>query len=662
MDLEYACWQWEAGLLAQELRLTFGARPRTGLGSSVLDMGSAKKDRPVLFRSAPPPHTTMEKDRPIQSPTPPPRSADFSHSFARSSAAASFLTPSSRRDSWASYTTDSPYSVGGSYSSCRLNSLLSAEKYALSPDPREWGFVSSPAIAEPDDALHNPELELEPPDHKHSALFSRALTNLGCLVILGVGFIALFIGYPVISYYTSIRHRFWGYNLGGINSTGQIPSMGNFGLIDSETPHNAYTRTSWRNPNDEWQLVFSDEFNTDGRSFYPGDDPYWEAADLHYWATNNMEWYDPAAVTTAGGSLVITLSQMETHDLHYQGGMVSTWNKFCFTGGLIETSVSLPGANNVMGLWPAVWTMGNLGRAGYGASLEGMWPYTYDACDVGTLANQTLNGLPPAAHVNGDTGFDGELSFLPGQRLSRCTCGNEDHPGPKHSDGTWVGRSAPEIDVFEAQMGGKPVLSGEVSQSAQWAPFNAGYVWLNTTDNEIIPNPSITRQNSFIGSVTQQAASVITKTDQRCYEYADGCFSIYAFEYKPGFDDAYITWVSDNKISWTLNVAGLGPDEQTQISARPVPQEPMYIIANLGMSKNFGEVDVAHLQFPAHMRVDYIRVYQPKDRINIGCNPKDFPTAAYISKHAEAYTNPNLTTWKDDYKQPWPKNKLIDQC
>jgi hypothetical protein len=32
-----------------------------------------------------------------------------------------------------------------------------------------------------------------------------------------------------------------------------------------------------------YDLVFSDEFNVDGRSFYPGDDPYWEAVDLHYW-------------------------------------------------------------------------------------------------------------------------------------------------------------------------------------------------------------------------------------------------------------------------------------------------------------------------------------------------------------------------------------------
>lgn len=47
-------------------------------------------------------------------------------------------------------------------------------------------------------------------------------------------------------------------------------------------------------------------------------------------------------------------------------------NKFCFTGGQIVASVELPGTNNVVGMWPALWTMGNLGRAGYGASLEGM--------------------------------------------------------------------------------------------------------------------------------------------------------------------------------------------------------------------------------------------------------------------------------------------------
>jgi hypothetical protein len=54
--------------------------------------------------------------------------------------------------------------------------------------------------------------------------------------------------------------------------------------------------------------------------------------------------------------------------------------------------------------------------------------------------------------MGGDPSKGGVLSYLPGQRLSRCTCPGEDHPGPKHSDGMYVGRSAPEIDVFEAQV------------------------------------------------------------------------------------------------------------------------------------------------------------------------------------------------------------------
>lgn len=102
------------------------------------------------------------------------------------------------------------------------------------------------------------------------------------------------------------------------------------------------------------------------------------------------------------------------------------------------------------------------------ANIFSQWPYTYDSCDVGTAPNQTLNGLPLAAVVDGDHAYGGALSYLPGQRLSRCTCDGEDHPGPKHTDGTYVGRSAPEIDVFEAQMGGTPLI-GQVSQSAQWA-------------------------------------------------------------------------------------------------------------------------------------------------------------------------------------------------
>jgi hypothetical protein len=55
-----------------------------------------------------------------------------------------------------------------------------------------------------------------------------------------------------------------------------------------------------------------------------------------------------------------------------------------------------------------------------------------------------------------------------------------------------------------------------------------------------------------------------------------------------------------------------------------------YIIANLGFSLNFGDIDFEGLTFPTTMSIDYIRVYQPKNAHNIGCDPPERPTLAYI--------------------------------
>ncbi|KAJ7920120.1 beta-glucan synthesis-associated [Mycena leptocephala] len=83
---------------------------------------------------------------------------------------------------------------------------------------------------------------------------------------------------------------------------------------------------------------------------------------------------------------------------------------------------------------------------------------------------------------------------------------------------------------------------------------------------------------------------------------------------------------------------------------------------NLGLSENFGFIDFDHLTFPTVMRVDWVRVYQDPENVQIGCDPKDYPTAGYINQYMEAYTNPNLTTWVDDFHQVIPKNRLADTC
>lgn len=38
---------------------------------------------------------------------------------------------------------------------------------------------------------------------------------------------------------------------------------------------------------------------------------------------------------------------------YVQTGMVQSWNKFCFIGGVVEFSAKLPGDPKVGGLWPA---------------------------------------------------------------------------------------------------------------------------------------------------------------------------------------------------------------------------------------------------------------------------------------------------------------------
>lgn len=89
-------------------------------------------------------------------------------------------------------------------------------------------------------------------------------------------------------------------------------------MIDLDTPQDAYTVASLTDGT-QWQLIFSDEFNTDGRTFYPGDDPYWEAVDLHYWASRLVgkirmplfDTHDRLQITSSGMILPQLRQQMD---------------------------------------------------------------------------------------------------------------------------------------------------------------------------------------------------------------------------------------------------------------------------------------------------------------------------------------------------------------
>jgi hypothetical protein len=77
---------------------------------------------------------------------------------------------------------------------------------------------------------------------------------------------------------------------------------------------------------------------------------------------------------------------------------------------------------------------------------------------------------------------------------------------------------------------------------------------------------------------------------------------------------------------------------------------------NLGLSENFGFIDFDHLTFPAVMRVDWVRVYQDPDNVQVGCNPADYPTADYINQSVFSFL-PSLERCADACTGTWRRTR-----
>ncbi|KAI9781853.1 MAG: hypothetical protein M1839_005645 [Geoglossum umbratile] len=557
---------------------------------------------------------------------------------------------SSRRSSWGSDMGPFASPTDGSGSPSRsesddenINTQTVSRKFNIMPSA---GLLLFPNEVEKDDWLHDPSSDVK--EERECDIFSRrGIINIGGLGILTLGIMFLFVGYPVISFYqNSIAKSEAPCASVHCLDVGKVPLLKNIrkGPIDPDTPKSAMSKKSADGSTLNLVDKFSDEFKKPNRTFYPGDDPYFQAMDLWYGVTQNLEWYDPDAVTTQDGTLVITFDEFQNHNLNYRSGMLQSWNQLCFKGGMLEASISLPGKGQVSGFWPGFWAMGNLGRPGYASTTDGLWPYSYwDKCDAGITKNQSTP--------------DG-LSFLPGMRLPACTCKGEDHPTPGKS------RSAPEIDAIEASSGfmgpGQTNPIGTASQSAQFAPFDIWYqpnygmaavqdsnitkliANHSTTDFIELYNSSVTNMNAYRGGPYQQALSGLTTLNNNWYD--GNQYQIYAFEYTPG-STGNVVWYVGQDQTWKLDARAVGPNGN--IGQRVMPEEPMSIVANFGMSSTFAPIDLAHLKqlFPSHMRLDYIRIYQKPGSESLTCDPPGYETTSYIKNHADVYSNPNITSW-----------------
>jgi beta-glucan synthesis-associated protein KRE6 len=444
------------------------------------------------------------------------------------------------------------------------------------------------------------------------------------------------------------------------------------GWIDPDTSSSHYTLKSYENPENEYDLVMSDEFNRDGRSFKDGHDPRWTALlksddDQTAQGKKSLQYYNDSHAYTKDGALHILTTTDDTHWLsynpykkkytkmtrHFRSAMVQGWNKFCFTGGIIELDLQLPGDPHIGGLWPAVWLLGNLGRATYEESTNLLWPWSYDVCDREKQHAQVISACDVTQH------FDFNLH---------------------------QGRGATEIDILEIMPGKKgvlpfvknPIERPYVAMTLQAAPGipaelkrpqsgtlpEWGFTWYEnlTYGVNVSINPFF--YGSFLGMTkTLEPVSRSKKEEYQC----DAIGAIgnidesywkkmhkFRLEWEPG-PEGYLRWYYDGKFKFGVEGKSLN-----KLMGTMIPTEPSYVIINTAISTSWGfpepppgcteydckvpsqqcgfEAGFCHT-LPTSFLIDHIRIYQNKKNPNqtVGCNPKNFPTKKFIQGYAFKY-------------------------
>lgn len=407
-------------------------------------------------------------------------------------------------------------------------------------------------------------------------------------------------------------------------------------------------------------LVFSDEFEVSGRRFDDGLDPRWTAIHKNDYTNAALHYYHKDYARTRNGSLELTTAAVKTNfesrqvkhgkvrtsslTKHFRSGMVQSWNKFCFSGGVLEVRAKLPGRWDIGGLWPAAWLMGNLARSTYVASSEYIWPWSYDRCD---RQKQRL------------------------QEISAC------EPSPHFGLVEQMGRGAPEIDLLEVMPGTGWLPWGMtkpyVSTSLQIAPGKDGKrpnngdrphkgMWYdgityggNSSINVFFYGLKLDHHDDT--SYQADALSANTPIHSDFFE----SFHTYRLEWEPRH---YIKWYADDKFLY-----GIYDDSLRDLTGSHIPDEPSYILLNTALSTTWGFPipcpqgckcdchDCANPEcscgmqpgfcdsLPAHYLVDYVRVYQRSEH-KVGCSTDTHPTKKFIEAHKERYSDPDVPNAK----------------
>ncbi|KAG0050423.1 hypothetical protein BGZ89_003842 [Linnemannia elongata] len=704
---------------------------------------------------------------------------------------------------------EKPANRGGAFGFGFLHRPSSSSSSSMSPPRRTRQSSTQSSISEK--LMHLPD-----PSPFEGMCSCRGLVNITSMFLILCGLILLILGYPIASSLKKDRlaaeaaaeeaasaanaalsqvrfaigtqqqqHPQGGVGIAGLvgpmskTATSTVVKAAMRGMVDEDTPQDK--RTTVAKDGELWDLVFSDEFNLDGRSFAPGQDPNWEAVNLPpSTAMGTLEHYSSDQVTTKNGQLEITLQRDLVHPTpspsagakfqkrdgsssawRYTSGMLQSWNKMCFQGGILEVAVSLPGSPTKAGLKPRVFVLGNLARYGYPASMDGVYPFSSSTQCNPTSTNSTVQrlngcssttdailglksrGAPEMTLLETHYGVKMNPEALEAQKRAiqvlqqtppRVLQRREYHRIKKRQqlqqqqqqedgEGQGVGQGETVMVLEKQRLGGSRVTvdaaafgSGRVaggggrssSSSGNGAPRQSiaiSSVKLASSS----PSSSLTTNGSNITSTvvvetsTPQwiqpidsrffSSSSVETTTTSSQDRVDEFIKV-GLEYWPGDATTFNTTSSsstpltsgsgdeDAYLQFSLNSIRHPPllstshsllhlhqspssssyskddawykDAKTLPPTTTIPQEPMSIVLSLGLLQEELLLD-PELQFPAVMKVDYIRLYQPRQVEGNGkskgewlsCDPIDHPTAEYIRAHPRAYSDPGVRTWAE---------------
>eukprot|EP00536_Pseudo-nitzschia_multiseries_P012363 jgi/Psemu1/208405/e_gw1.468.48.1 len=482
------------------------------------------------------------------------------------------------------------------------------------------------------------------------------------------------------------------------------------GFIDKDTPVEKRTTTSLVD-NTEYHLVMSDEFNTPNRTFTDGHDPVWTALDKpdddsSSAGGGSQQFYNSSQIsTTEDGMLKISTTIGKTNwrrydpikkeykdeEAYFRSGMLQSWEKFCFTGGIVEVDIILPGDPYVGGLWPAVWMLGNLGRATYEASTNNIWPWSFDKCDRKLQPAQQISACNEQNHF-GMHPFKGRGAT----EIDLIEVMTGDSGGPLEGTDPLISlpyadmtlQVAPGVLKNRPQCCSVPIYESTVSGHTELAA-NTWYEGLQLQGNTSL-NPFF--YGNYMGET--KPGEPVTRTKKQAFQ-ADAVgvahqltpahfkkLHTFRVEWQPGAGGRIDWYAKAHKINSTLTIEGDGLGEDwlhifgikdkslSDLMGSQVPIEPSYLIFNTAISSTWGfpfdvpdtcekcydcedpkcsctfapgfckmlrETDVA-------MYVDSIRVYQSRDpdahvgaNHTVGCDPIEYPTKEWIKGHKYKY-------------------------